>query len=339
MTTLPPTSFAASYAARLRDEGKHEQAADFERRIAGPASGPTNRVVRRAQAVRVVAPPPPPAPKAMQRRNRRARKLQRLIRSADKYRSDWQDRCRERSIDPSLSVFIERAIWVKAWACMADPSGRVVRTHLRSMRNKVLAGAIRNAALCPLGNGLTRRHWTDADARITAALGIAFEALSSVTRRPGRWNLLVKGIPESTLCKLLRDPWSEHVPSRSALAGVHRPNASLETGHLGYLRRLEAAGALSTQQLREGNGAEPCELLGKRKQVRIGGVLRWVIFATNRYWLPTADTQRPMDVADRLELIALHTVGVQLADELRAQCERDDEQQQQREGIERPPPT
>lgn len=267
------------------------------------ARPPETRVVRRAEAkrARAAASPAPQlsarelaaaAKRERQIKGHRAseRHLQRVFRTlrADGVPIDVQRDC----------AIIPRSVWVRVSALLADGSSRAVRIHLKQLRNKVLAGAIRHAALCG-----GKYPWSHPRARAVAALGIALLALAKRTRRRGRWEFLIKGIPQGALLALLRNPWTGDRPSRGALSGTHRTGVDWESGQVGWLRALEGAGALYCQQIPAAE-AEPCELLGPSG------------YATNRIWLVTDTPTAPLDDDDKRELLELHAAGLSFAGEV-----------------------
>jgi len=277
-----------------------------ELRIAGELEAPPEtRVVRRAVAARARAAPPvaaraPSGPaRREQKRERTRERLQRAQRASELYLQRVHRLLASEGVPYDVRkdcAIIPRSGWVQASAILADASGRAARIHLKQMRNKVLAGAIKRAALCD-----GRYAWSDDRARFVVALGVALAYLAKRTRRRGRWEFLVKGVPQGALLALLRDPWTGKRPHRSALAGVHRTGAEWLSGEVGWLRALEGAGALYCQQL-PAHDAQPCELLGPSG------------YATNRIWLVTDVPTAPLDDDDKRALLALHRVGLEAAD-------------------------
>ncbi len=276
-------------------------------RIAGELEAPPeNRVIRRAVAARARAAPAAVAARAPTGRERREHKrerkrerLERAQRASELYLQRVHRLLASEGVAHDVRkdcAIIPRSGWVQASAILADASGRAARIHLKQMRNKVLAGAIKRAALCE-----GRYTWSDERARNVASLGVALAYLGKRTRRRGRWEFLVKGVPQGALCALLRNPWTGKRPSRSALAGVHRRGAEWLSGEVGWLRALEAAGALYCQQLPAAD-AQPCELLGPSG------------YATNRIWLVTDVPTAPLDDDDKRALLALHRTGLEAAD-------------------------
>jgi len=184
--------------------------------------------------------------------------------------------------------------------CLADPSGRAIRYHSRRLGHPIAIGAIRRAALVPGADGQCRYSWRDDRARRIAALGLALVSLAAPTRRKGQFTLLARGFSRQCLAALLADPWSRARPSLTALAGRHRRGATLETGQLGYLRALEAAGLFYAQQL-PAAVCDPGEV----------GPSGW---ACSRYWILGVMPLAYAVMAMREQLLELHADGWRLID-------------------------
>jgi hypothetical protein len=264
------------------------------------APPPSTRVVRRAEAARARTVPPAAIPKPAPARKRD--RLEKAQRAGEIYLQRVHRLLASEGVPydvrKELSI-IPRTTWVQVSALLADASGRAVRIHLKQLRNKVLAGAIKRAALC--GGHFA---WSDDRARAVAALGIAFASLARRTRRRGRWEFLIKGIPLGALCALLRDPWTGERPHRNTLSGTHRAGAAWDSGQVGYLNALVGAGALYKQQLPK-DEAQACELLGPSG------------YATSRYWLVTDNPTAPMDDDEKRALLELHGVGLEAMRDVR----------------------
>lgn len=146
------------------------------------------------------------------------------------------------------------------------------------------------AALVPYADGTTRFTWADMRARRIAVHALVAYELAIPTRRKGAWNGLVRGVPQGAWLALLADPFTGERPSRSALAGRHHEGACLETG-LGYLRALEAAGAVYAQQCPV-DVAEPWEIGPSG-------------YAMNRLWVLSGEMTGVSDDNERAALMAL----------------------------------
>lgn len=187
-------------------------------------------------------------------------------------------------------VPIPTRVWVATQHILADPSGRAARIWFGRMRNRIAVGAIRQAALVPDGAGGSRYTWADQRARRIAALGIALLMMGCRLKgRYGRWGAQVRGLTRGALSALLRDPHApERRPSLSAISGTHREGATLETGQIGYLRALEAAGFCFCHQLPT-ERAEPDEIWHTSRGD----------FTSNRYWIVNAS---PVVAGDDAEM-------------------------------------
>lgn len=209
---------------------------------------------------------------------------------------------RLRALQAKLSLagaprLIPRDVLVMTRTIIADGTGGASKMYARRMGNRVYAGAVMAAALVPLAPGSYRYSLADTRARCIVALGCALHALSSSTRRTGRWSRVVKGVPIGALQALLANPFEpERRPSRSAVSGTHRGDATLESGQLGYLRALEASGALYSQQL-PSSQADECERLWPSG------------YTSNRYWLVTDRPDAPHRPAQRSMLHAFQALA------------------------------
>lgn len=237
--------------------------------------------------------PPPPRQKparpigdaGVRVRRRRARARVQGRAQALRARDDrYLERLRARLLAGGLELLsanrarvIPFKLWLLCAMVIADRSGRAARVELAKLKNRPAAGAILRASIAP-ELGAERRSWSDLRTRRIAALGLAIVHLADPTRRRDQWGGgLVRGIPRGALCALLRDPLdprSSATPSISALVGVHRPGATADTGQVGYLNALAAAGLLYRQQL------PACE--AGRDEVGPSG------WAMNRYWVVTS---------------------------------------------------
>lgn len=179
----------------------------------------------------------------------------------------------------------------------ADGTGIAAKSYVRKIGNRVYAGAVLTAALVPMGDGRYRYTWADERARIIVALGCFLHAMSVHTRRRGRWSRVVRGFTQGALAAVLANPYEpDRRPSLSAINGRHRPGASLHDGQLGYLRALEAAGAIYSQQL-------PTRHVTAFERVWPSG------YASNRYWLVTDRADAPDSAGRRDQLHGLRRVA------------------------------
>lgn len=192
---------------------------------------------------------------------------------------------------------IPREVWVMAWDCVADGTGKAIRYWMGRELNKVAVGAARRAALVD-EQGSTRRSWADLTARRVMTLELVLLRMAAPTVRKGRWGSVVRGVTVPGLARCLTPPGcGARVPHRNALTGRHRGAGSdSRRGQAGYLRALEATGALYAQQLPAAE-CEPFELCGPSG------------YAANRYWLVTETPTAPMDALERALLISLHRQG------------------------------
>lgn len=194
---------------------------------------------------------------------------------------------------------IPRDVWVMSWDCVGDGTGAALRYWLKRCRNKTFLGAARAAALAG------GRTWQDLTARRIMACALVQERMSVAVDRPGRWTELVRGIPVGAFAAALTPPGSEaRVPHRNTLIGQHRGvQSDAARGQVGYLRALEDAGALYSQQLPadEVDAFERCGPSGH---------------ACNRYWLLSPVPTVVDDQAEREALIALHRAGQAAATEV-----------------------
>ena len=257
-------------------------------------------------------PEPPPAPRA---RPGRQRKRSPDSRRARAERVD-KARARARRKDSALLAKLEREIrargghavglrvvrshvWSMCSHILADRSGRAGRLYLRRCPNKPFVGAVMRAAFGELdtaGRPRGRVAWCDMRARRIVAVGLAMLAISKRSHRAGQWNACVLGIPRGAFCALLADPYETRAgkgtPATTTLYGTHKPDATAETGQVGYIVALREAGALYRQQLPKGQGLL-CET-GYPSG-----------YPPNRYWLLTPEPEKVHDDADRYRLAML----------------------------------
>lgn len=165
-------------------------------------------------------------------------------------------------------------------------SQRALFFELSRERNRAAVGALRRSAFA---GGV--RDWQSSYAVHVLVLGLVLLRLCRRTkgeRKRGRYPYNYEGIPRECLLELLKDPRNGHVPSMSALRGRHRPDASLETGQLGYLDALEAGGFLYRLQ--------------RQRPTRFRPDIKPTF---NQYWIVGHSAYlSPEAIADVLQLIA-----------------------------------
>ncbi len=186
---------------------------------------------------------------------------------------------------------------------MADATGAAVRIYMRAEPNKVALGSMREAALVPSEEGC-RYVWADERARSIAALGLAMLRLGVPARENGKWRSIIRGMPVGVYRGLLRNPFTGEKPSRSALAGRHRPGGCVANGQVGYLVALREAGFTYSYQLHANDPkTQRWEMLGTsgRPTAR-----RWLLG-----FLPTA----PRDDDEKRRLMAWHYAGWEAMEE------------------------
>jgi hypothetical protein len=152
------------------------------------------------------------------------------------------------------SITFARAQWQESATMEGDPSGRAAWMYLARCKNRVAVGAIRRAAFAG------GRTWSNPRTIHIINLGLAIVANAAATRRKGKWRNCIEGVPREAFAKLLRNPHTLHVPSITALTGVHRSDGDLDNGQIGYLTALERAGLLYRQQLRRCADDPSCNL-------------------------------------------------------------------------------
>lgn len=255
-----------------------------------PATQPEqNRAQRRVIAALEHAPQAPRASSA-RRRSDRAARLERAQRRGERHLARVRERLVERGIVIERPAVIPVAVWSMASDVLADPSGRAARIWLARYAKRFphAVGAVRMAALVPLEQGGAVYLWSDERTRRIVALGLSLLSLATSTRRKGRYRHLVCGVARGAFRALLRNPFSGEQPSMSAIAGVHRRGASLQSGQLGYLRALESAGFCYRQQV-----------YAQRESCEIGFPSG---HPPNRYWL----LARPIHDVRAAELAVLN---------------------------------
>ena len=234
--------------------------------------------------------------------------------ASDRKAQQWQERFRERYVrehpGQTPPPCVPRHVWLTCACLLVDGSGKYARAVLRQMRNKVFAGAVREAALAPLpGDAGYRYDWTDRRARYVLAIAYAIHACSYTTHRRG-WSGLCRGLSRHALLTIVRDPfrasrepWCElcesRHPSFSALSGTHRVDATLDTGQIGWLRALEEAGAISVQQFK---APDQIKALCAPWEIGERG------YPVNWYWLPSA-VPVGLSATDLAIATALHDRG------------------------------
>jgi hypothetical protein len=164
--------------------------------------------------------------------------------------------------DPTAARHIRSipvSIRIMAADILADRSGKAAKIYLSRSHNPRAAAAIRAAVNDDMQSDRSRR---------IIALGLSLVALSKDTNRKGQWRRIVRGIPQTALTGILKDPWTHRRPSLSAVRGIHGE----ESYDRGYLDCLKNAGLCYSQQLPRAAVA-PFEALGE--------------YSVNRYWIVT----------------------------------------------------
>jgi hypothetical protein len=214
---------------------------------------------------------------------------------------------------------IPREVWVQAQLIVSDGTGRMARQCLEQEKNKVWAGAARNAALAPLQDGVTRYDWTDTRARQILGVGYVLRSCARVVgdRYRKGWGLMTRGLNRCALLLAVRDPnggdplckrCGHHHPSFSALSGRHRKDATLQTGQVGWLVALEEAGAIERQQFKHPEAIERC--CQEWELGEAGYPCTW-------YRMPSAITHpKRLTVQQLLMHRALHALGCDAPDEV-----------------------
>ncbi|MGV1080707.1 MAG: hypothetical protein ACOYD1_12820 [Candidatus Nanopelagicales bacterium] len=256
---------------------------------------------------------PPPAPAAplagkLSRRDRRAVQTLEHAAARAKRRAERDTRYERRFAErmaqwgaeapPGGWRTIPREVWVMAWDCEADGTGHALRYWIRREPNKVFVGAARAAALAG------GRTWHSQTARRIMTCALVQARLSAPTQRKGRWASIVRGVPVGAFSAMLAPPTAgARRPHRNTLTGFHRGlESAADRGQVGYLRALELAGAMYSQQL-PADEVEAFERCGSSGH------------ACNRYWLISAHPSNMLEQADREQLIELHRAGQAAASE------------------------
>jgi hypothetical protein len=199
---------------------------------------------------------------------------------------------------------------------MADVSGRTLLYYLRRMRSRIAIACARRAARGVARDGFARNAWSDDRCRRIGTLAVVLDALSSVTRRAGKFRKLVTRMPETMLLAMIADPWTRKRPSRSALGGRHRADGSIDNGQLGYLRALCEAGFMYRQRLPEGDAKLlPGELGRVHHIAQPDGSVVERRFAMTRYWL-VDDAIEKLTGEEREAMMAVHREGCDVAEGL-----------------------
>lgn len=177
--------------------------------------------------------------------NRAHAQYQRDLRWLEKRRAELGAR---KGAPPAFAV-IPREVWALCESCMG--SQRATWLELMRTKNRAAIGALRKGAFAG------RRNWQSSYAHRLLVLGIGLTALYKPSARKGRFRHVIEGIPREALCALLRDPHTGHVPTVSAMRGVHRPGGNVENGQIGYLDALEAVGFLTRVQRQKPSRERP----------------------------------------------------------------------------------
>jgi hypothetical protein len=190
---------------------------------------------------------------------RQARPPEAAAARLDRRRKDWLRVHGDLDAPPlPLPPDLRRELWIGSQLNLTDPTGEQIRWRVRAMSadgRAEIAGASWYAAVVPLGDGTHRYTVVGTDrAALRARRTFTLGWLQSELERAG----VVRGVSLCTLLRMIRDvnngdPYcrrcQHHHPSRSAWN--HRgPDATLETGDIGYGVALELAGAIVRHQWR-----------------------------------------------------------------------------------------
>jgi hypothetical protein len=230
----------------------------------------------------------------------------------ERFRTKWLKKHGGEEAPPT----IPRWVWLMAQFILADATGKIARWYLLEEKNRVFAGAVRNAALVPLPDGTTRYSWRDKRARTVLAIGMTIKACSRVTKRKGPWSLLTRGVNRCGLLLVVRDvtggdqlckTCGNHHPSVAALSGIHEKHATAQTGQVGWLVALEEASAIYREQFKDPDTIKKCCQpweVGERG------------YPVNWYWMPGALTDpASLTVEQVTRYRALHELGCDAPDE------------------------
>lgn len=280
---IPPT--VATSGSRLFSERTPEQRKEARQRLQERLRG---------RELNFATLPPAPPPKGAEQPARAARRRERKPsvqrdRAANeawakRVLEKWQplmDRRERAGLAWELRL-IPRDVWRTSWKIVGDASGAAARAAWRGVAPLLRVRMLR-AALSMHGASSARYSWARLRARRICALAWALQALAKRGRRRGQWaGGLVCGVTRNALCHLLRDPYEPSaelaVPSVSALAGTHRVGATVESGELGYMMALKAAGFCYSQRVGPASNPLPCE--------------RWGAWCSARYWLAAGVYER-----------------------------------------------
>jgi hypothetical protein len=179
--------------------------------------------------------------KTVAAKERLARRRQKALRRECRWHAQIIDRYPLAGVKPR---FIPLALWRRAWAIVADPTGRAAEYSLAAFGNHAAAKAIRDAATAYGVRSMARPR-----ARLIVALGLTIAALASAKSDDERYPRELRGIPQAAFRALLRDPFTGVWPSLTAIIGIHTEDGSVENSELGYLRALEETGFCRTIRL------------------------------------------------------------------------------------------
>jgi len=161
---------------------------------------------------------------------------------------------------------------------LADPSGTAAAAYLRRCNNPTAATIIKLA----VADLQTARN------RMIVATGLSLVALSVDTNRKGKYRRIIRGIPQTAIRSILRDPYTGKKPSLAAVRSDHG-DADYNQAYLSILKR---SGLFYSQQLPRDDVA-PFERLG--------------MYSTNRYWIvsPYVTDLTPDEMAEIAEKLSI----------------------------------
>lgn len=250
---------------------------------------------------------PPECLPGRSRRDRRARKASKLRhgRERSSYRGELEQRERlatrveakwgarmdatERKAFARELRLIPPYVWRTCWAIIADRGGEAARVAWLG-RPAVWRAKMMRAALGITG-GRARNTFSDLRARRICALAWALTELTWNGATSKKWSGgFVAGVTQGALRHLLRDMEEKNearaVPTRSALAGVHRADGSIANGQCGYLQALREVDFCYWQCV-PGAVALPCERWGTLHKSN-----RNVELISARYWIASPKVER-----------------------------------------------
>jgi len=143
-------------------------------------------------------------------------------------------------------------VWRMVRHILADHSGWAVLWYFKKCSNKAAVAVIEEAATDRGRNGYegTRDKGRSNRARTIAALGLALVALGKSLPRliDNRWGSIVQSFPNDFFLKLLADPFTGKMPSRSLLSTVRIKDKTCLDGQIGIMTALRRVGLFKSRQ-------------------------------------------------------------------------------------------